>query len=182
VTYSAPQSRRPVSLFITPGCFEAGGYDLRPVINATAWASAAIGTANLAIYVPFVIESEATFVKAFWLNGATAAGNVDVALYSNEGSKIVGLATPVAQGTINVLQEADITDTTVGPGRYYIALSTSLSTATFFAKAPTVVGALASFGYAQQTSAHALPATATMALSTTQFIPMFGLARRLQVA
>lgn len=143
-------------------------------VSMTGAASAVWPSANLAVYVPFVLRRQITVTQLFWYNGATASGNVDVGIYTADGARIVSSGS-TAQGTINVLQAVDITDTPIGPGLYRMALAVNNGTATMFAAASGLIALFSSAGVTQQATAFALPATSTIATATFDYLPVFGL-------
>lgn len=141
-------------------------------------ASAGYPAANLAIFVPVRISQPRTYVSAWWLNGATAAGNVDVGLYTMSGTTLtrVAASTAEAQSGVSAMQvAATFPSTTVGPGLYYLALSCTSATATFWKTAPQTTIAR-DLGVFQAAASSPLPSTATAAAwSQTLFVPVFGL-------
>lgn len=88
-----------------------------------------------AMLFPFSLDVRATVVKGWWMNGATvtAATNVDVGVYDSEFNLIVAAGFTAQSGT-DTLQEADLTDTDIGPGDYWCALAidNNTLTTTFF--------------------------------------------------
>lgn len=100
-------------------------------IAASAPASATWELTNGAIYVPVYLVDGGT-VTSFWCyNGAAAAANVDIALYSEAGVRLISAGTTAQAGT-NALQTFDTTDTYVPAGRYYLAASKDDATGTMF--------------------------------------------------
>lgn len=170
-----PITGEPGRVFISPVSPQALGVEYAALAVA-APSSVAHGTANLARFFPFVLPETITVVKAWWYNGATANGNVDIGIYSEQGARIISKGN-TAQGTINVLQEVDITDTVLGRGRYYCALSSSSATGTFFSNVISIELSKA-LGWGQMASANVLPATFTMASMTAAIQPIFGLSTR----
>ena len=146
-------------------------------------ASGAPGTVNTTLYVPLQVTETITIVKGWWVNGATVSGNVDIGLYPETGgAKIVSLGSTAQSGT-NTLQEGNIADTVVPPGRYLMALAWSSATATFFG---TFFGSSSgkSLGFAME-AAFALPASATPVVfdaGTIANVPVFGFSQRTLVA
>lgn len=136
--------------------------------------SAVYPSANLAIYVPFVLRRQITVAQLFWYNGATVSGNVDVGVYTADGVRITSTGS-TAQATINVVQSVNITDVTIGPGLFRMALAMDNATGTLFAVATTLLAFLKATGVTQQATAFALPATATIASATFDYLPVFGL-------
>ena len=144
--------------------------------SAGAGASAVWPVANTAYFVPIRIDQARTYQRAWWLNGATAAGNVDVGIYTISGTTAtrVVASTAAAQAGLSVMQVATtFTTTTIGPGLYYLAMSCSLATATVWRSNPSFVMLRAS-GLYQAATAHPLPATATVVAHAASFVPVFG--------
>mgnify|MGYP001614663655 CR=1 FL=1 len=139
-------------------------------------ASSAWGTANLALYVPFFVTEPLIVVQMFALNAGAVNGNIDVGIYGSTGTRLVSLAPAAASGA-NTIQTFNITDTTLQPGLYYMALSNSGTTHTFLSIIPSAdaVDVIRTMGVFVETSAGTLPATATFAANTQAFIPYFGL-------
>jgi hypothetical protein len=173
VDHGAAAQAAPV--MITPLSPQAIGLQLAAVASAppgnSGWPAA-----NLAIYVPFTLDEAVTVVKLFWSNGAAVAGNVDAGIYDEAGARLVSSGSTVAAGTSQI-QEVDVTDTRVAPGRYYLALAAS-STSQQLQR--TQVGStplLRAFGLANQ-AVFPLPASATFAACGYDFIPLVGLSLR----
>lgn len=131
-------------------------------------------SANLAIYVPLRIPSRVV-VQALWFSSnTTGTGNVDMGLYDATGAAVIS-ATAAAKTASASEQVFNVTDTTVGPGLYYIALASNSGTDTFYRWTLTAPLALA-YGVLYETSAYPLPATATWTTSQTQTLcPFMGL-------
>lgn len=140
-------------------------------------ASLAWSTANKAIYVPVSIHAPVTIVKMFVLNGATASGNIDVGIYDRGGARLVSSGSTAQSGT-SAIQEFNITDTLLQAGLYYLACAMDNNTGTL--EMWTMSLAISkSLGIAEQTSAFALPATATFAtVSATLRTPIIGATQR----
>lgn len=138
-----------------------------------AWSGTLTSTASAAFvdeliyFYPFVIRQSALAVKMGYIVGATAAGSVDLGIYDSQGNLIVSTGL-TAQGTINVLQEIDITDTLLNPGNYYMAIKCTDGTGTGFSTAPADERILSHVPiYTEAGGAGAaLPTTATMISST----------------
>jgi hypothetical protein len=141
-------------------------------LAAAAWPSA-----NRAYYVPVSIYSVVTIVKMFVHNGATASGNIDVGIYDSGGVRLVSSGSTAQSGT-GVIQSFDITDTVLRPGLYYLACAMDNTTGTLEVWNPAA-GLLRAFGVCEQSSAFALPSTATIgAITSTTRIPFIGATRR----
>jgi hypothetical protein len=135
----------------------------------TARVSAAWGTANLALFVPVPCNGPFKIKRVAWENGSTASGNVDMGVYTAEGKLVVSSGS-TAQGTVNVQQVVDVTDTDIPPGLYYLALALSSATGTISGPAWTA-NVHRALGCYQMASAFPLPASATFADSAFAFYP-----------
>lgn len=180
MSYSLAGFTRPTSLMVTSFSFESlFGSQSRMAGNTSA--SVAWPSANQAIYVPILIPQTATFIKAFWANGTAVAGNVDVGLYNSSFVRVASTGSTAQSGTSD-LQEVDITDFTIGPGHYYLGISASSGSATFYAYTATDAARLPYCGVLQEASALPLPAPATPVAVTQLILPLFGFSRRTLVA
>lgn len=156
---------------ITPASSFAIGTEMAAHAFA-APASATWPTANKALYIPFWLPESVTLTQLFWHNGATVSGNVDAAVYAEDGTRKISTGS-TAQATINVIQSVNVADTALTAGRYYLALAMDNTTGTIFCWSSSAQLSK-SFGLAEQTSAFALPATATLATITTTRLPLVG--------
>lgn len=176
ITSTRPRSNTPRRFHITPLSACSLGTELAAVATA-APASAAWQTANAALYVPFFLEEPIVIVQMFTYNGATAADNIDVGLYTEGGTRIISAGSTAQSGT-GTLQVFNTTDVTLVSGRYYMAVALDGTTGTLF-QATASVPLLRVLGVARETSAFALPATATMAaVATATLVPVFGFTAR----
>ena len=100
-----------------------GAYGSSPVSGAPG--------SNLAMYIPFRLFESATAVKMTYVVGATSNGTADVGIYNNQKVRLVNSGN-TAQGTINTIQEIDITDTLLTPGVYWMGIQLSSGTGTMF--------------------------------------------------
>lgn len=137
------------------------------------FASGTFPAANAAIYMPFRTSATVVIATIEVLNGAAVSGNVDVGIYDEAQRRLVSSGSTAQAGT-NVIQVFNITDTPLAPGLFYMALACDNTTATFIRTAAPVYETRP-LGMAQQASAFALPATATMALMTVTFLPEMSL-------
>lgn len=145
---------------------------------STTWQSA-----NRALYIPLLVTEDITVTKLWVLNGATAAGNIDMGIYNSAFARQVSIGSTAQSGT-NVIQEFDITDTPLTAGQYYIGIAKDDTAGTTFTYAAAGGGAkaLQAWGMAQEATAFALPATATPADMASNVVPVCGIATRTQVA
>lgn len=173
MTYVPPTLGPMPPMYLTTYSAESTGR----VWHATAPASAAWSAANRIQYFPFSLSRGMTAQKMFWLNGSTAStDNLQVGLYNENFTQIVESSSTTSSGA-NVCQYPTFTATYLPPGRYWMALWCSGTTATTFRTANT--GAAGMNGY-YETNASGLPATATpVATSTTSpLFPVFGISFR----
>lgn len=140
------------------------------LVTAGAWPAA-----NRALYIPFVVETHVTAYKMAFIVGAQA-GNYDVGLYDVLGNRLVSLgstAVPAAG-----LAVADIADTVLAPGVYYMAMNVSTVT-TLTVNRTAAITALSQIvcGVKQQAvGAVTLPDPATFANPASAFIPALAVA------
>jgi hypothetical protein len=138
---------------------------LSPVTVGGA-SSATYASAARAVYYPIIIPAGCVVRRVWWANGATTTGGatIEVGVYADSGygpgAKLVsGSAT---QGTASEVQFVDVTDTTLPPGLYWIAImSSSATNTTLFRGTVPQAGAADAAVLFHQTSANPLPATAT---------------------
>ena len=129
--------------------------------------------ANRAIYVPVLIENPVTVLKMA-VNVAVQSGNLDVGIYDEMGNRIVSKGS-TAVGAAG-LQTVDITDTTLNPGLYFIAMCVDNTTASFTRVPITTAEVLRMGGMQQQAvGAVTLPDPATFANPATGYVPLIGL-------
>lgn len=122
-------------------------------------ASRAWGAVNEALFIPFRISVPIIATKLWVINGTIANGNIDMGIYSWDGTRLVSIGTTVQTGT-SVRQVFNIADTLIGPGLFYLGLALSSASGTVLTR--TYNDQLGkAMGCAMQASAFALPATAT---------------------
>lgn len=148
------------------GMWSLSGIGLTRMINTTAHSSLAWPSANRALFVPFFFPATIT-VKRLWVATGTTGGtdNRSIGIYREDGTQIVVSANTLA-GTASQVQFIDITDTTLPPGSYYVAMSQNGTTATYF-RQPGGLELERTMGVLQMAAAYPLPATATFAAITT---------------
>ena len=191
LSYSAVGKRIPAPppVLLSSASRQSLGDELVATTPAAA-TSAVWPTVRKIIYVPFFLERADTVRKMWWWNGAAVSGNVLAGVYSAVAglpSKLIVGSASTAQANINVLQEADITDTLLTAGQYFMALALDNVTGAitrYGISAGNGIGhACVTLGLASETpGAFALPATATPVVVGTSVYPVFGLAFRTLVA
>lgn len=94
-----------------------------------AGVSTAIGAANRCIFIPIPVKRAGTVVRLYVCNGATAAGNIAMALYDGTGARI---AAPAAAAQVGATAFQRFTvSVNVTPGIYWIAFSSDNATSTY---------------------------------------------------
>jgi hypothetical protein len=128
---------------------------------------------NLALYVPFAVPLPIRVLKLWFGCGSIGTDNFDLGLFTAAGTKLVssGATAKAASGTEVVV---DVTDTSIGPGLYYIGLSCASTGSSFYLYGFTTPIA-AAYGIKQEEAAHPLPATATMVNASSSYIPLVGM-------
>lgn len=108
---------------ITPAHIQSVGLDMTNTRVGQQPASAAWPTASMAIYIPFSTGRTMTVYQLGWVNGATSvAGNADAGIYRADGTRVISAGATARTGAVSTLQLANVTDTILYPGQYYLAL------------------------------------------------------------
>jgi hypothetical protein len=151
-------------------------------LGGTAITSVAHPSANLSIFVPFRLLAPMPVVQVWWMQGATAAGNVDVGVYTPDGRLLLSGGS-VAQSVAGINTFGKVTLGTpilLLPGAYYLALACSSATATFY-HLPGLIAGVASWkmlGCAQVASNMPLADNVTLGTFVgggTPRVPYFGI-------
>ena len=140
------------------------GFDASKSVTAGAtWP-----TANKAWYMPFYLNEGLTvYQMGVWV--ATSSGNVDVGIYDEFGTRLVSLGSTACPSAGPAL--LDISNTALVPGTYYAALAVDNTTASLRRLNTPAAGVGRTFGVQVQTSAFALPATATFTPVDAAYYP-----------
>lgn len=137
-------------------------------LSVAAWP-----VANRAFFVPFTLAEALTFKRMFILSD-TVAANFDVGIYDADGKRLVSTGSLV-KGITAQCVVANIADTLLAAGRYYLALALDNNTGTVGCWAP-LGGWNTMCGVREMAAAFPLPATATFAETNTRgFVPVIGL-------
>lgn len=149
-------------------------------VNRAQTASVAWPSANMAIFIPVLIDESCTIYKMTIGAGSTASGNFDVGLYDRFGNRLVSSgATAKAAGAEQVI---DITDTTIGPGLYYMAMAAdgtnNYSMVNPSGTSPVPLQKARLMGTLEAASSYTLPSTATMVARTVAPIPLIAMLAR----
>lgn len=141
-----------------------------------AGASAAWPAANRGIFVPFSIDTEIEVVRMWTYNGATAAGNIDLAILNMHGGRVVSTGSTAQSGT-STIQVFTVTTTKLTPGQWIMGMAANSTSTTIFRVSPST-SYQATCGVRIMTSAFPIPASVTGATPTSAYVPMFGLGCR----
>jgi hypothetical protein len=138
---------------LTPGIFSVFAAFANYTGNGT-WP-----TANKAFYHPFSIPNPFLTDKVGVIV-AISSGNLDVGIYTEDGRLIVssGAVAVPAAGARNIA----IPQVLLKPGRYWLAMSVSNTTAQFIRSGSTL-----SLHYREELSAHPLPSVADLSTVIT---------------
>ncbi len=140
-------------------------------------ASTAWPTANKAFLFPFRLSSPIIILNMFVMNGATAADNLDVGIYTEDFTLLVSSGSTAQAGT-NAIQTLNITDTQLGAGVFYLAMAMDGTTGTVFRSATTGSRYLKCTGCCEKTTSFVLPATIAPGGMTTNGLIVFGATAR----
>lgn len=139
-------------------------------------AASTVWTANLLIFIPLLLIEPLLVSQFFWFNGATAADNTDVGIYSFDGATKFGSTGSTLNSGTNTLQVANVTDFWIPANtRMWLALGSDSATHTYILANP-VVAVLDLIGVTQQAAgwSSGLPSTITPAVPTVAKLPLFG--------
>lgn len=176
-----PPSYRPDDVMIHTLSWCALGTELNST-GASNFASGAYPATNRALGFMFSLADYFLVQKVFWVNGTTATtDNADVAVYTEDGATRLVAAGSTLIATANVVQEVDVTDTLLAPGRYWCVYNQNGTTATPMRAIPGI-SILRACGAAQFAGAVPLGSAFTPAAIAATAIPLFGIAQRTQVA
>lgn len=162
--------------------FHSGGpgtfyHEFLYMANSSFSGSGAWPAANLAIYMPFLVETPVTAYKMAFEVGAQA-GNCDVGIYDQLGNRLVSKgSTPVGPAGLQVI---DITDTALTPGVYFMAMNVDTTTTLTIARVAPASGQWQQIAGHQQQAVGAvtLPDPATFANPGQGFLPSLAVACR----
>jgi hypothetical protein len=149
--------------------------------NALVPASAAWPSADLAIYIPMPIFEPYLIRKAYWMNGGTIGGNVDMGIFTFTGTKIWSTGATAQVGT-TVIQPVDVTDFLLYPGKYFLGMSVNSGTAMVHRMQVVTASLYAAqwTGILNEASAHPLPAVMTpiSGAAIQNNLPIMGITNR----
>lgn len=151
-------------------CFHAPSGMVLTASGSNNSNTGAYTTANTAVAFPFYVYENVTVYKMGWINGSSAAGNSDVAIYDSSWSRLVSTGVTARSGN-SIPQWVDVADTQLTANTlYYVATNhsqTNANNVTGILAAANTVNALVLAGVQQMAvGATALPATFVPATAT----------------
>lgn len=180
VGWDFPPSYRPSEVLIGPASMCALGAELGGM--AATIASATYPAANRALGYMFCLSDYFLVRKVWWANGTTATtDNADVGVYTEDGATLLVSAGATAISGATTLQEVDVTDTLLKPGRYWCVYNQNGVTATPICYGLAIPNVRA-MGWTQFAGAVPLGSTFTPAAIAAVGVPYFGIASRTQAA
>lgn len=150
--------------------------------GAAGLGSGAWQGAKRVLYVPIWLDQAMTIQRVWWCNGTTAATNkVDCGVYNAAlglpTTKIISNGTGTTASGTSILQSVSVTPTTIGPGAYFIGLTTDGTTTHMMRTTNGNLPMYKYWGMCQETTgSFGLPATATPVVLASAYIPVFGFA------
>jgi hypothetical protein len=180
VGIALPPSYRPDDVLIGPWSINAIGDELTGMA-ASNFAGAAPPVNGGRYYYPFEL-ADSFLVSKLWVAwGATTASTTpNMAVYAEDGTWLIGPFGTAVTGA-NTLQEDNVTDTLLSPGRYWMCYNQVGATGTPLASA-TPVALLRAMGCCQDTGTGSPASTASFTAITGTFLALCGVAGRTQVA
>lgn len=148
--------------------------------SLTSSLSTTLSSSNIVLYSVVVTEPYRV-LRFWWQNGSTLNGNVEVAVFTENGTRIATTGS-TAQSGANVMQQVSA-DFTLGAGRYWIGMASNSSTATFAGRTGgglTALGARDGSGLAMHvTVGTAIPMPSSIVIGSNLgfTIPSYGIAR-----
>lgn len=139
-------------------------------VGNAAWPSA-----NMAFYVPFEVYHTIKIERAGYRNN-NATGNVDLGVYDAHGTRLAHTGSTAIPGS-NVLHSIALS-LTLTPGIYYMAMAYDGTGNISRYSSSSTLQRMITTGCYQEASAFPLPATATFATLTNNYIPTMGLSQR----
>lgn len=144
------------------------------ITGGTQIASAGWPANNRALYLAFELDRPMIATQMYVYNGSSAtAGNWDIGIYAADGTRLVSSGSTAQTGS-NAPQTFNITDTLLDRGAFWLGIAASSTSTTVYRFNGGAANDWLIWGGMQEASALPLPATATFAVNTTQFIPICG--------
>jgi hypothetical protein len=134
-------------------------------------------TANIAYFLPLQLPWSYEVKRFFWGNGS-AAGNMDVGIYTRGGVRLASTGA-VAQTPASDIQYAAPSGGAflLDPGEYLLGISNNGTTNRGWGSTAVSVIEARLIGIYSMITAHPLPATATLAVQANATYPLVGITR-----
>jgi hypothetical protein len=132
----------------------------------SANSNTAVMGANTVWCLPYMLDDACVITKLWWQNGVTVAGNTDMGLYTDQGTRLIATG-PIANAGAQVIQVVDIVDLAIAEGLVYFAIVTDSASTTYYMTADSYAGGYAGFSGYQMAATFPLPATLTWASAPT---------------
>ena len=136
-------------------------YGFPAIPGNLASGTTALFTGGVVHLMPFFVQSRVVAQQLWWINGTgPMAGSIHMGIYDDTYTRLVTSGAVAVSGT-NVVQSADIADTTLERGTYYLAWMIYLGAGTNRHGAVTVSPTLwaRAYGCVQVTGQTSLPAS-----------------------
>ena len=142
-----------------------------PAIGASAWTGA-----SAALYAPISLPFNYTVQRVYVCNGGTVSGNFDFGIYS-DSFVLLNHTGSTAQAGTNTNQYVALNQTLAGSTRYYLALVFDNGVGQILRASVVNTIYIRPQGLLTQAAAFPLPATATPAVFSSNYLPVFGITR-----
>jgi len=135
-------------------------------------------TANQAVYMPVSIPWPYLVARVFWVNGSTITStSADFGIYTASGAKIYSTGSTAMAGASSIQYVTPGTPFILDAGSYFFAWACNNTTNRAHGLAIATPATAALCGCLSQTSAFALPATATFATFGAPGVVVCGITR-----
>lgn len=142
---------------------------LGPCLIGTAMAAVAWPAADRAIMVPFRVATRVTVYKMACGTGTGTTGNFNLGIVDVFGNHIVSTGS-TAKSVASEDRLVDVTDTTFGPGMFYLAMVAD-STDTYIGRTNSNVAMTKLMGLREAAGSFTLSSGVTLATVSTAFVP-----------
>lgn len=133
--------------------------------------------ANRAIFFPFDMTEPFNCVKAFIGNGGTPAGNFDLGLYDEDGTRLASIGSTAQSGASDIQSVSLVYNIT--QRRVYFAMSSDSTSFQVLRTNSFTSTVMNGVGIKEMASAFPLPSTATFAdYTSAAYLPVAGISKR----
>jgi len=133
--------------------------------------------ANRALYMPFLIEQPCTCTQLYWYEGGTfSAANYDMGIYDASRKRLVSMGSTAVPNTVSSLVLANIADTTLNPGHYWLGMVVSVAATLLVMRNTPDSRYMQVMGVQQEAlGSTVLPDPATFSNPANSYLPVCGL-------